>query len=103
MRGEKQMDPRHEGLPAAGHGVYAISVAAEPAGIGVQTLRLYQQHGLLTPARNGEPDLLVQGPGRPLGQRGPLPLRMLDVLHRRTAGRVVRVLDARGRHRHRHQ
>lgn len=46
------MDPQHETLPAAGHGVYAISVAAELAGIGVQTLRLYEQHGLLTPARS---------------------------------------------------
>lgn len=46
------MDPQHETLPAAGRGVYAISVAAELAGIGVQTLRLYEQHGLLTPARS---------------------------------------------------
>lgn len=39
-------------LPDAGRAVYAISVAAELAGIGVQTLRLYEQHGLLTPARS---------------------------------------------------
>ena len=32
-------------------GVYGISVAAEMAGVGVQTLRLYEQHGLLQPAR----------------------------------------------------
>ncbi|MFC3965363.1 MerR family transcriptional regulator [Nocardia jiangsuensis] len=32
--------------------VYAISVAAELAGIAVQTLRLYEQHGLITPARS---------------------------------------------------
>jgi DNA-binding transcriptional MerR regulator len=31
--------------------VYGISVAAELAGVGVQTLRLYEQHGLLQPAR----------------------------------------------------
>ncbi|MBF6349733.1 MULTISPECIES: MerR family transcriptional regulator [Nocardia] len=46
------MAPQHETQPAAGHAVYAISVAAELAGIGVQTLRLYEQHGLLTPARS---------------------------------------------------
>ncbi len=32
-------------------GVYAISVAAETVGLGVQTLRLYERHGLLKPAR----------------------------------------------------
>jgi DNA-binding transcriptional MerR regulator len=32
-------------------GVYGISVAAELAGIGVQTLRLYEARGLLQPAR----------------------------------------------------
>ncbi|MCM6775314.1 helix-turn-helix transcriptional regulator [Nocardia sp. CDC159] len=36
--------------PAAG--VYAISVAADLSGIGVQTLRLYERHGLLSPARS---------------------------------------------------
>ncbi|MEV0079906.1 MerR family transcriptional regulator [Nocardia neocaledoniensis] len=41
-----------DGLPTAGQAVYAISVAAELAGIGVQTLRLYEQHGLITPARS---------------------------------------------------
>ncbi|WP_405182791.1 MerR family transcriptional regulator [Nocardia sp. NBC_01377] len=40
-------------LPGPGHAVYAISVAAELAGIGVQTLRLYEQHGLITPVRSG--------------------------------------------------
>ncbi|NUS45029.1 MAG: MerR family transcriptional regulator [Mycobacteriaceae bacterium] len=43
---------RRDHLPDAGRAVYAISVAAELAGIGVQTLRLYEQHGLLTPARS---------------------------------------------------
>ena len=32
-------------------GVYAISVAAELVGLGVQTLRLYEARGLLAPSR----------------------------------------------------
>ncbi len=40
------------GVPASDHGVYGISVAAELSGIPVQSLRLYEQHGLLTPARS---------------------------------------------------
>ena len=32
-------------------GVYGISVAAELAGVGIQTLRLYEARGLLQPAR----------------------------------------------------
>lgn len=39
-------------LPGSGQGVYAISVAAELAGVGVQTLRLYEQYGLITPVRS---------------------------------------------------
>ncbi|MEV6102937.1 MerR family transcriptional regulator [Nocardia sp. NPDC051981] len=39
-------------LPLPGQAVYAISVAAELSGVGVQTLRLYEQHGLITPARS---------------------------------------------------
>ncbi len=38
--------------PAASHGVYGISVAAELSGIPVQSLRLYESHGLLTPDRS---------------------------------------------------
>ncbi|NKY59048.1 MerR family transcriptional regulator [Nocardia flavorosea] len=38
--------------PGDGQGVYAISVAAELAGVGVQTLRLYERHGLVTPERS---------------------------------------------------
>ncbi len=38
--------------PARDHGVYGISVAAELSGIAVQSLRLYERHGLLTPARS---------------------------------------------------
>jgi DNA-binding transcriptional MerR regulator len=33
------------------HPLYAISVAAELAALPVPTLRLYEQHGLVTPAR----------------------------------------------------
>ncbi|MEV6072496.1 MerR family transcriptional regulator [Nocardia sp. NPDC052001] len=44
--------PQEPHLPAGSRGVYSISVAAELAGISVQTLRLYEQHGLLTPARS---------------------------------------------------
>ncbi len=40
-------------LPLSGQAVYAISVAAELSGVGVQTLRLYEQHGLITPVRSG--------------------------------------------------
>src|SRR3954471_22472169 len=32
-------------------GVYGISVTAELSGLGAQTLRLYERHGLLTPER----------------------------------------------------
>jgi MerR family transcriptional regulator/heat shock protein HspR len=38
--------------PLASHGVYGISVAAELSGIPVQSLRLYESHGLLTPIRS---------------------------------------------------
>jgi len=38
--------------PAPGRGVYGISVAAELSGIPVQSLRLYERYGLLTPARS---------------------------------------------------
>jgi MerR family transcriptional regulator, heat shock protein HspR len=40
------------GGPASDRGVYGISVAAELSGIPVQSLRLYESHGLLTPARS---------------------------------------------------
>ena len=39
--------------PDPARGVYAISVAAELVGMGDQTLRLYEQRGLLEPARSG--------------------------------------------------
>ena len=38
--------------PDPGRGVYGISVAAELVGMGSQTLRLYEQRGLLEPARS---------------------------------------------------
>ncbi|MET8775387.1 helix-turn-helix transcriptional regulator [Nocardia sp. NPDC050713] len=38
--------------PDPARAVYAISVAADLAGVGVQTLRLYERHGLITPARS---------------------------------------------------
>lgn len=37
--------------PENSRGVYGISVAAELAGLGAQTLRLYEARGLLEPAR----------------------------------------------------
>lgn len=37
--------------PDDARGVYSISVAAELVGVGVQTLRLYESRGLLTPDR----------------------------------------------------
>ncbi|MGP0078490.1 MerR family transcriptional regulator [Mycobacterium sp.] len=44
-RGEPSAPPRD-------HGVYGISVTAELSGIAVQSLRLYERYGLLTPARS---------------------------------------------------
>lgn len=38
--------------PASDHGVYGISVAAELSGTAVQSLRLYERYGLITPARS---------------------------------------------------
>jgi MerR family transcriptional regulator, heat shock protein HspR len=40
------------GAPAPDQGVYGISVAAELSGVAVQSLRLYERHGLVTPARS---------------------------------------------------
>jgi len=44
--------PDNAGAPSPGQGVYGISVAAELSGIPVQSLRLYERHGLLRPARS---------------------------------------------------
>src|ERR1700735_4958018 len=43
---------RSDTRPASSHGVYGISVAAELSGIPVQSLRLYERHGLLSPTRS---------------------------------------------------
>ncbi|PSR70129.1 MerR family DNA-binding transcriptional regulator [Nocardia sp. MDA0666] len=45
-------DRREGHLPGSSQAVYPISVAAELAGIEIHTLRLYEQHGLITPARS---------------------------------------------------
>jgi MerR family transcriptional regulator, heat shock protein HspR len=37
--------------PSSRHGVYAISVAAELTGAGVQNLRAYERRGLVEPSR----------------------------------------------------
>ena len=39
-------------MPAPSQGVYGITVAAELSGIPVQSLRLYERHGLLAPIRS---------------------------------------------------
>jgi MerR family transcriptional regulator, heat shock protein HspR len=44
--------PDTQQQPAGSRGVYGISVAAELSGIPVQSLRLYESHGLLTPIRS---------------------------------------------------
>ena len=42
----------HQTGPAADRGVYAISVAAELCGAPIHLLRVWERHGLLTPARS---------------------------------------------------
>jgi MerR family transcriptional regulator/heat shock protein HspR len=44
--------PDPPAMPSPSQGVYGITVAAELSGIPVQSLRLYERHGLLTPARS---------------------------------------------------
>ena len=44
--------PGSSGAPEPDRGVYGISIAAELSGIPVQSLRLYERCGLLTPARS---------------------------------------------------
>ncbi len=44
--------PDTPGMPAPSQGVYGITVAAELSGVAVQSLRLYERHGLLSPARS---------------------------------------------------
>nr|WP_283165946.1 MerR family transcriptional regulator [Mycolicibacterium insubricum] len=38
-------------MPASDRGVYGITVAAELSGAPLQSLRLWERHGLLSPAR----------------------------------------------------
>jgi len=44
--------PDPAGAPAPDRGVYSITVAAELSGVAVQSLRLYESYGLITPARS---------------------------------------------------
>jgi MerR family transcriptional regulator, heat shock protein HspR len=44
--------PHTPGQPTTNQGVYGISVVAELTGIPVQSLRLYERHGLLNPNRS---------------------------------------------------
>ena len=44
--------PGRAGEPLPDQGVYGISVAAELSGVAVQSLRLYERYGLLTPSRS---------------------------------------------------
>jgi MerR family transcriptional regulator, heat shock protein HspR len=41
-----------ESTERSGRGVYGVSVAAELSGVGPQTLRLYEERGLLSPTRS---------------------------------------------------
>jgi MerR family transcriptional regulator, heat shock protein HspR len=47
--GAKEDEPESR----SARGVYGISVTAELSGLGPQTLRLYERHGLLAPQRTG--------------------------------------------------
>jgi MerR family transcriptional regulator, heat shock protein HspR len=44
-------DHPRDARPAPDRGVYGISVAADLSGAPVQSIRLWERHGLLTPAR----------------------------------------------------
>jgi MerR family transcriptional regulator, heat shock protein HspR len=44
-------DQQRDARPAPDRGVYGISVAAELSGAPIQSIRLWERHGLLTPAR----------------------------------------------------
>ncbi|WP_157108452.1 MerR family transcriptional regulator, partial [Aldersonia kunmingensis] len=55
MSGDRHNDdpgPGRDHRPGPGRAVYGISVAAELSGLGMHSLRLYEQHGLVTPARS---------------------------------------------------
>ena len=49
---DRDEEANKAGPPASDRGVYGISVACELSGISHQSLRLYERHGLLTPARS---------------------------------------------------
>lgn len=51
-RHDRLPDPGGDHRPGPQQAVYGISVAAELAGMGAHSLRLYEQHGLVTPARS---------------------------------------------------
>jgi MerR family transcriptional regulator, heat shock protein HspR len=53
--------PDAAGMPAPSQGVYGITVAAELSGVAVQSLRLYERHGLLSPARSDGGTRLYSG------------------------------------------
>ncbi len=44
-------DHPRDSAPESDHGVYGISVAAELSGAPIQSIRLWERRGLLTPAR----------------------------------------------------
>jgi DNA-binding transcriptional MerR regulator len=44
--------PDSPAMPGTSQGVYGISVAAELSGVAVQSLRLYERHGLISPTRS---------------------------------------------------
>ncbi|MBV9515204.1 MAG: MerR family transcriptional regulator [Mycobacteriaceae bacterium] len=53
MTDDDQDDEVNTGSPpASDRGVYGISVTCELTGVSQQSLRLYERHGLLTPARS---------------------------------------------------
>src|ERR1700727_2063091 len=59
------------GAPSADRGVYGISVAGELSGVPVQSLRLYERHGLLSPSRSDGGTRRYSAPrGSPTPPRG---------------------------------
>ncbi|WP_420910912.1 MerR family transcriptional regulator [Rhodococcus sp. OK519] len=51
MDPEGTVAPGTDSVGRASRGVYSISVASELSGVGLQTLRLYERRGLITPTR----------------------------------------------------
>lgn len=48
---DPMVPPHHTARPGPDQAVYAISVAAELTGAPIQSIRLWERHGLLTPHR----------------------------------------------------